>query len=67
MFKMKKLLRKSIEIYDENWSSHYVSPIGFVISWCGIISTFLIPFLEWYAVLGTILFFIGSYIGVKND
>jgi hypothetical protein len=60
---MKKLLTKTIEIYDGNWSSHYVSPIGFIISGLGVISMFLIPFLEWYAIVGMLLFFVGSFIG----
>ncbi len=74
----KKWLTKSIEVYDGNWSSHYICPLGNIICIVAIVAFFssLISaaFKPEITLVGLIitgvLFTIGSligYTGAEND
>jgi len=64
-----RLFTKDIEIYDGNWSSHYVSPIGKIFLICSTICFVSTPFWAYHRCEGyslaitAILYIIGSWIG----
>jgi len=64
------MFKKTIEIYDGNFSSHYICPIGAVIVTISILLGFGLPLFDYLgcgwenpSFLSLPLFFIGSLIG----
>ena len=71
-----KLFRKTIEIYDGNWSSHYICPFGAVLCCIAVIFCFILQPIFMYKqvdawlhqpiIYGALLFIIGSFIGKEK-
>ena len=80
---MKKWLDKTIEIYDGNWCSHYICPLGNIVLVIGMIISavgLLIPVIQMalhqtpslplpvgLSIGGLIIYFIGSSMGRNVD
>jgi hypothetical protein len=66
------MFKKTIEIYDGNFTSHYICPVGAAIVAISIILGFGLPLFDFIGcglknpgLLSLPLFFVGSFIG--ND
>ena len=67
------LFKKTIEVYDGNWSSHYICPFGAALCYIAVILCFVLQPIFIYKQIdvllhqpilyGALLFVIGSFVG----
>jgi len=71
--RFRHLFRKNIEVYDGDWSNHYICPIGRIILIGAVVCFISTPFWAYYRMEGyslavtAVLYIIGSWIGKDGE